>query len=68
MYEIGDHVNVNSFGYPRQGVVVDWYFDEGDVWIVAISGAKFECSSNELSPAVDAYGHPWTYRPAHNGG
>jgi hypothetical protein len=68
MFEIGDNVNVNSFGHPRQGVIVDWHFDEGNVWIVEINGAKFECSDSELSPATDAYGHPWTYRPAHSGG
>ena len=52
MYEIGDYVNVNSFSHPRQGVVVDWYFDEGNVWIVKINGAKFECCDSELSPAA----------------
>jgi len=53
MFEIGDNVNVNSFGHPRQGVIVAWYFDEGNVWITEINGAKFECSDSELSPVTD---------------
>ena len=54
MYEIGDHVNVNCFGHPRRGVVVGWYFDEGNVWIIQINGAKFEFLDSELSPVTDA--------------
>lgn len=51
MFEVGDKVIVNSFSQPKVGVVVLWYFDEGNVWVVEVEGARFECCDDELAPA-----------------
>jgi len=65
MYEIGDKVVVNG----SVGKIVSYYYDEGNVWVVRTEGGNlWDCADHELSPATDAYGHPWTYRPAHSGG
>lgn len=44
MYEIGDKVRLGGI----TGKIVDWYFDEGDVWVVDLAGVRCECSTNEL--------------------
>lgn len=52
MFEIGDAVIVNSFSTPKRGVVVNWFFDEGNVWIVKVEGhGTLEFSDSELSPS-----------------
>ncbi len=47
MFEIGDKVMVG----PMVGRIVNWYFDEGNVWIVALDGDTIECCDDMLSPA-----------------
>lgn len=51
MFEIGDSIVVNSYTTPKVGKIVNWYYDDGNVWIVNIPGhATTECSDSELSP------------------
>ena len=51
MFHIGDKVIVTSFNTPQNGVIVDWYYDEGDVWVVKIeSHGTIDCCNSELSP------------------
>jgi hypothetical protein len=65
MYEIGDSVMLKGFEKQIVGKIVSYYYDEGNVWVVRTEGGNLhDCADHELSPAVDAYGHPWTYRPA----
>lgn len=50
MFEIGDKVIVNSYTTPKEGVIVNWYYDEGNVWIVAVNGhGTLEFSDSELT-------------------
>lgn len=52
MFEIGDSVIVNSFGTPKRGVIVNWYYDEGNVWVVKVEGhGTLDFSDNELAPS-----------------
>lgn len=52
MFHIGDSVVVTSFSTPKRGVIVNWYYDEGDVWVVKIEGhGTLDCCNSELSPA-----------------
>ena len=51
MYEIGDKVMINSFSTPKTGVIILWYYDEGNVWVVEVEGARFECCDSELVAA-----------------
>ena len=55
MYHIGDKVN----NPQKTGEIVLWYYDEGNVWVVECEGSRYDCGEHELSPACDAYGHPW---------
>jgi hypothetical protein len=69
MYEIGDSVLLKGFEKQVVGKIVSYHYDEGNVWTVRMPGGQhWDFGDHELSPAVDAYGHPWTYRPAHSGG
>jgi hypothetical protein len=69
MYEIGDSVMLKGFEKQIVGKIVSYHYDEGNVWVVRTEGGNLhDCADHELSPAVDAYGHPWTYRPTHIGG
>jgi hypothetical protein len=45
MFKIGDKVRLGGI----TGKIVDWYFDEGDVWIVDLAGVRCECSTTELN-------------------
>ncbi len=47
MFEIGDRVRVGAM----VGRIVNWYFDEGNVWIVSLDGDAIECCDSMLSPA-----------------
>jgi hypothetical protein len=44
MYEIGDSVRMGGI----TGKIVNWFFDEGDVWVVNLAGVICECSTNEI--------------------
>ena len=69
MFEIGDTVSFMWGKEQKVGKIVGYEYDEGNVWEVTVTesmNAYF--SDNQLAPAVDAYGHPWTTRPTHNGG
>lgn len=46
MFEIGDKVMVDGI----VGRIVNWYFDEGNVWIVAFGNDTIECGDHDLSP------------------
>jgi hypothetical protein len=59
MYEIGDYVTIKNTNPQKVGQIVNWLFDEGNVWIVVCDGETFECGDHELAPALDAYGHPY---------
>ena len=53
MFEVGDNVVVDSSGV--HGVIVDFYYDEGNVWVVEVDGypgVELECSDDELTPVV----------------
>ena len=50
MFEVGDTVMVNSFYTPKLGKIIDWHYDEGDVWTVKMmDGMTTECCTSELS-------------------
>ena len=69
MYEIGDKVTIKSCNPQKVGEIILWHYDEGNIWTVELSdGSQEDFGDHELAPAVDAYGHPWTYRPAQSGG
>jgi hypothetical protein len=69
MYEIGDYVVLKEFEKQITGQIVSYHYDDGIVWVVRTAdGNLWDCADHELAPAVDAYGHPWTYRPTHNDG
>lgn len=69
MYEIGDHVVLKGFEKQIAGKIVSYYYDEGNVWVVQTEdGNRWDCADHELAPAVDAYGHPWSYGPTNSGG
>jgi len=44
MYEIGDKVRMGGI----TGKIVNWFFDEGDVWVVNLGGVVCECSTSEI--------------------
>lgn len=52
MFEVGDKVIVNSYTTPKDGVIVEWYYDEGNVWVVRVQDQTIStfCDS-ELTPA-----------------
>jgi hypothetical protein len=61
MYEIGDSVMLKGFEKQIVGKIVSYHYDEGNVWVVRTEGGNlWDCADHELSPAVDAYGHPWS--------
>jgi hypothetical protein len=50
MFEVGDRVTMN--GSDVRGVIVDFYYDEGNVWVVEVDGypgIEMECADNELT-------------------
>lgn len=48
MFEIGDSVVVNGL----RGIIVNWLFDEGNVWVVKVEGhGTLDCYDCELTPA-----------------
>lgn len=47
MFEIGDKVVVAGMA----GRIVNWEYDEGNVWIVVVNGITMECADCELTPA-----------------
>ena len=47
MFEIGDKVVVAGM----VGRIVNWEYDEGNVWIVVVNGITMECADCELTPA-----------------
>jgi hypothetical protein len=52
MFEVGDNVVVDGDGV--RGVIVDFYYDEGNVWVVEVDGhpgVELECADDELTPA-----------------
>jgi hypothetical protein len=52
VFEVGDKVIVNSYTTPKEGVIVKWYYDEGNVWVVRVQDQTIStfCDS-ELTPA-----------------
>ena len=53
MFEIGDSVVMKSndkIGGFLVGKIVDWYFDEGNVWVVDFDGTLTDCYDSILSP------------------
>jgi hypothetical protein len=44
MFEIGDSVRMGGI----TGKIVNWFFDEGDVWVVNLGGVICECSTTEI--------------------
>lgn len=51
MFEIGDKVMVNDSDI--RGIIVDFYFDEGSVWVIEVDdtpGVELECCDSELAP------------------
>ena len=56
MFEVGDNVVVDSVVLDgnMRGVIVDFYYDEGNVWVVEVDGhpgVELECGDDELTPA-----------------
>ena len=52
MFEVGDNVVVDGNGV--RGVIVDFYYDEGNVWVVEVDGhpgVELDCVDDELTPA-----------------
>jgi len=55
MFEVGDSVVVDGNGV--RGVIVDFYYDEGNIWVVEVDGhpgVELECGDDELTPASHA--------------
>lgn len=51
MFEVGDKVMVNSYMTPKEGVIVEWFYDEGNVWVVDVKGhGKIHCCDSDLTP------------------
>lgn len=49
MFEIGDKVILTDFDKPILGKIVNWYFDEGNVWIVTTDGGNtWDCCDSEM--------------------
>lgn len=44
MFSIGDSVRMGGI----TGKIVNWFFDEGDVWVVNLGGVICECSTREI--------------------
>jgi hypothetical protein len=44
MFSIGDSVRMGGI----TGKIVNWFFDEGDVWVVNLGGVICECSTSEI--------------------
>lgn len=52
MFEVGDSVMITSFDKPIRGTIVNWEYDEGNVWIVVTDGGNtHDCYDDELAPA-----------------
>jgi hypothetical protein len=52
MFEVGDSVVVDGNGV--RGVIMGFYYDEGNVWVVEVDGCpgvELECADDELTPA-----------------
>lgn len=52
MFEVGDSVVIGDSDV--RGVIVDFYFDEGNVWVIEVDdnpGVELECCDDELTPA-----------------
>lgn len=46
MFGMNDRIVVEGYGVGR---IVNWYFDEGNVWIVRLEdGTEVECCDSEL--------------------
>lgn len=61
MFEIGDYVSFMWGKEQKFGKIVGYEYDEGNVWEVTVTesmNAYF--SDDQLAPATDAYGHPWS--------
>ncbi len=59
MYEIGDYVIIKTEEPQKVGKIVNWFYDEGNVWVVDCDGDEWEYYDEQLAPALDAYGHPY---------
>lgn len=52
MFEIGDKVLVTSFVPPKEGVIIKWFFDEGNVWVVRVEDQAISTFGDcEMIPA-----------------
>ena len=51
MFEVGDKVMVTSFVPSKEGVIVKWFFDKGNVWVVRVEDQVISTfCDTELSP------------------
>lgn len=62
MYQIGDYVKYMwTPTEVRIGKIVGWHHDEGNVWEVTVTQSmNVFLTDDEITPAHDAYGHPWS--------
>lgn len=61
MFEIGDFVAYMWGNRVRTGKIVGWEYDEGNVWEVTVTNSmNAYFSDDQLRPANDAYGHPFS--------
>lgn len=50
MFEVGDKVVLNGFDRPIHGKIVNWHFDDGNVWVVVTDGGNtWDCADDELT-------------------
>lgn len=60
MYAIGEVVKYAWGKETRTGTIVAWS-NENDAWEVTVtSGLNVFLREDEMWPANDAYGHPWS--------
>ncbi len=58
MFEVGDRVVLSGFDRPIHGTIVNWEYDEGNVWIVVTDGGNtHDCYDDELTPESDSPYH-----------
>lgn len=49
MFEIGDVVWITSFDSPIRGKIIEYHYDEGNVWVVRTDGGNLhDCCDSEL--------------------